>query len=534
MENIINKIEIFADSNITIEPSENTTLITGASGEGKTLLFKLITYTLGNDSKIEEDEAKRQFPGLYAIRLTFSNGYIFERKLSKEFEAKITKDDNEEILLDNSKKYREYVGKLFNHQDVKVLKKGNPPTLTTFSVPEYIKTLFFDESRIVSDNTLIDIEGYAEETKLANYYKYFLTGKIIDLSIIDGAKKESKESTEAKKFIKYFSRQVEKPSAAVKTERQKIKTTIEKNDKKLESLINELEEKSNQFKSLMISKNKMQALQALYNSQLSEIDAAKLLDGFMSGAEIVCEKCGHKIQWEEMVEPDEEKVELLLQLKEIDKTLLKVQKEIETCQKKIKELKVQIEGIQKETYVLSQRIAEIDKLIYKYDIYEKSKAILDVRNKTTQSSYQDKLIAEKEKWDKEFETQMDVLCTAISQRLNKWGIVSKKEVSFDYERFDFKFNGTLRHLLPKGYKGFCSVAMILELIHHMKLKGVPCFNYILIDTVWKVASFENENLEEIVDNFLVDLSQETIQTIIFENEYSGKNIQTVGIKELKI
>lgn len=41
-------------------------------------------------------------------------------------------------------------------------------------------------------------------------------------------------------------------------------------------------------------------------------------------------------------------------------------------------------------------------------------------------------------------------------------------------------------------------------------------------------------LEEIVDNFLLDLSQDTIQTIIFENEYSGKNIQTVKIKELKI
>lgn len=534
MENIISKIEIFADSNITIEPSENTTLITGASGEGKTLLFKLITYTLGNDSKIEEDEAKRQFPGLYAIRLTFSNGYIFERKLSKEFEAKITTAANEETLLDDSKKYREYVGKLFNHQDIKVLKKGNPPTLTTFSVPEYIKTLFFDESRIVSDNTLIDVEGYAEETKLTNYYKYFLTGRIIDLSIIDGAQKESKQSTEAKKFIRYFSRQVEKPSAAVKNERQKIRTTIEKNDKKLESLVNELEENSKEFKSLIISSNKMQALQALYNSQLSEIEAAKLLDEFMNGAEIVCEKCGHKIQWEEMVDPDEEKVELLLQLKEIDKTLLKVQKEIDSCQKKIKEIKIQIETLRKDNIGLTQRLSELDKLIYKYDIYEKSKAILDVRNKTTQGSYQDKLIAEKEKWNKEFETQVGILCDAISQRLSRWGIVSKKEVSFDYERFDFKFNGTLRHLLPKGYKGFCSVAMILELIHHMKLKSVPCFNYILIDTVWKVASFEEENLEEIVDNFLVDLSQETIQTIIFENEYTGKNIQSVGIKELKI
>lgn len=100
--------------------------------------------------------------------------------------------------------------------------------------------------------------------------------------------------------------------------------------------------------------------------------------------------------------------------------------------------------------------------------------------------------------------------------------------------FDFKFNGTLRPLLPKGYKGFCSIAMILELIHHMKSKGIPCFNFILIDTVWKVASFEQENLVEVVDNFLLDLSQETIQTIIFENEYSGKSIETMGIKELKI
>lgn len=534
MNNILSKIEIFADSNIIIEPSENTTLITGASGEGKTLLFKLVTYALGNDSKIDADEAKRQFPGLSAIRLTFSNGYIFERKLSKEFVAKIITDENKEISPDDQKKYREHVGKLFNHKNIKVLRKGNPPTLTTFTVPEYIKTLFFDESRIVSDNTLIDVEGRAEEIKLASYYKYFLTGKIIDLSVIEGAKEESKASTEAKKFITYFSRQVEKPSAAIKNERQKINAIIKKNDNKLELLTNELEEKSNQFKSLIISRNKMQALQALYNSQLAEIDAARLLDDFMTGAEIVCENCGHKIQWEEIVEPDDEKVELLLQLKEINKTLSKVEKELESYQKKIKEIKIQIEDTKKENYVLSQKLEEIDKLIYKYDIFEKSKAILSVRDKVTQNSYQDKLIAEKEKWDKEFENQMKILCSAISKRLNKWGVISKKEVSFDLERFDFKFNGTLRPLLPKGYKGFCSIAMILELIHHMKSKEIPCFNYVLIDTVWKVASFEQENLEEVVDNFLLDLSQETIQTIVFENEYSGKSIETIGIKELKI
>ena len=101
MDNILSKIEIFADSNITIEPAEGTTLITGASGEGKTLLFKLVTYALGNDGKIDVDEAKRQFSGLSAIKLTFSNGYIFERKLSKELNAQIITDTNEKITPDN-------------------------------------------------------------------------------------------------------------------------------------------------------------------------------------------------------------------------------------------------------------------------------------------------------------------------------------------------------------------------------------------------------------------------------------------------
>ena len=63
MTNYITKIELIADSNIVIEPLETTTLITGFSGKGKTLLFKLIKYVLGETESIDLDEAKRQFPG---------------------------------------------------------------------------------------------------------------------------------------------------------------------------------------------------------------------------------------------------------------------------------------------------------------------------------------------------------------------------------------------------------------------------------------------------------------------------------------
>ena len=47
---------------------------------------------------------------------------------------------------------------------------------------------------------------------------------------------------------------------------------------------------------------------------------------------------------------------------------------------------------------------------------------------------------------------MGILCDAISQRLSRWGIVSKKEVSFDYERFDFNLNWDNSYIVYNTYE----------------------------------------------------------------------------------
>ena len=76
-------------------------------------------------------------------------------------------------------------------------------------------------------------------------------------------------------------------------------------------------------------------------------------------------------------------------------------------------------------------------------------------------------------------------------------------------------------MLPKGYRGFFTVAVIIELMLQMKRVGVPCFDFILVDTVWKVASFEKEDINDVVTKFLNNISNCGLQIIVFENENIG-------------
>ena len=229
MTNYITKIELKADSEIIIEPIETTTLITGFSGKGKTLLFKLIKFALGETESIDLDESKRQFPGLERIQLTFSNGYIFARELKDAFFAEIKFNDSDEFIIQDKKAYRKQIGALFGHEDIKVLRKGNPPSTISFTLSEYLNTLFFDESKLTDNKTLIEVEGRANEVKLTNYYKYFLTGKLLDKSLIASAHTEQESDTIIKKAFSYLNKSIIKPSSEIKKERTQNEKKIKKN-----------------------------------------------------------------------------------------------------------------------------------------------------------------------------------------------------------------------------------------------------------------------------------------------------------------
>jgi hypothetical protein len=259
----------------------------------------------------------------------------------------------------------------------------------------------------------------------------------------------------------------------------------------------------------------------LYNSQVLEIKSADLLDQFMESAEIKCPNCGESINWQSINDKETEIKRLNVLLSDIQKTITSIEQQIKKEETEVVSLSSESTTIEVEKKQIIDEITEIDKRIENYLAYEKLKSYLAIKNSVSKPA--SIALTEKETdIEKEFKEQINSLCIAVSNRLKTWKFKTNTDVSFNHERFDFTFDGTLRCYLPKGYRGFCTVAVIIELIKHMKSVSVPCFNFILVDTVWKVASFNEENINEVVTEFLNDISNTGIQIIVFENENIGE------------
>ena len=521
MNNTITKIEIIAEQPICFEPSNKATLITGFSGKGKTLMFKLIEYALGENKEIDIDEAKQHFRGLKAVQLTFSNGQVFYRALEKTFNAKIKESAETEFISKEEKPYKKAVGALFGHEDIKVLKNGKTKLQeTTFTVSEYLNTLFFDESRITEEKAFIEAEGYSGITKLKNYYKYFLTGKIIGNNVISDAKEAQKEAAIEKKVVSYLGKQVTKPLAEITKQKKKYQGQLKSFNEKLQQTTGQINETKKQIECHLINKNKLCALYDLYKNQLSEIEAALLLDNFMKESEIKCHNCGQSILWQPIDDVQDEIKNLHGLISDIQNTLHSIDEQVQSLNGTLDSLINKEDAIKGQIEQVSDALLGINAQIEDYLAYEKLKSIIKTKHSSSESAIQQLEETTKEIED-DFATQIKVMCESISKRLEKWKVLTKTDVDFDFDKFDFKFNGTIRGHVAKGYRGFCTVAMIIELIKHMQSVGVPCFNFILIDTVWKVASFETENINEVVSAFLQDVAQCGIQIIVFENENLG-------------
>lgn len=240
----------------------------------------------------------------------------------------------------------------------------------------------------------------------------------------------------------------------------------------------------------------------------------------MKGTEIICPNCGEAISWEPIVDSKDEINKISAQLDDIQKTIKSLDQTIHSNRLKLNSYIDTTRQLKKENIDIEHRLLHIDKQIEEYITYEKFKAIANIKKQATKTSTQH--LQEKQKeLEEEFKTQVKILCQSISNRLVDWGFKTKTNVEFNFEKFDFTFNDTIRTMLPKGYRGFFTVAVIIELMLQMKRVGVPCFDFILVDTVWKVASFEKEDINDVVTKFLNNISNCGLQIIVFENENIG-------------
>lgn len=144
----IESIKVIADKTLDFKLNDSLTIISDKSGAGKTLLFRFIEYLLGADGRhIDIEEANRVFSGLKAIEMTINDGtniFTFKRYFGLK---------KNEIFQDGKEIEDDYITKLnkvINYNPIKVLKNKKELKLTTFTLREYVKSLFFNESKLTS------------------------------------------------------------------------------------------------------------------------------------------------------------------------------------------------------------------------------------------------------------------------------------------------------------------------------------------------------------------------------------------------
>ncbi len=522
----IKSLKIKANVDVYIEFNINTTVIYGYTGTGKTLMFKLIEFALGQNSKVDIVEVEKKYEGIEYVELEFSNGIVFKRIISNDFSGFVKMNNETGFESKNNANYRLEVGNIFGHKNIKVIQAPTTIGTVTFSVPEFINTLFFPEARIVDDKFLIEVEGRGKEIKLTNYYKYLTTGIEIDNTSLNSAKstvKAAGERDKVKKFLAIFKKKIVYPKKKELDEIESLSLKINEVKLRLLSMQHEVLSIDADIKQNKFTRDRLLSLIDLYEVQIEDMYAAKAIDMFMVDSEISCDKCGNKIKWERGCSIDDEIYDSEGKRKDVNITLDNLNKNLLNLQTNLYNSNNYIENNMQEYNKYVDRKTELDKIFNDFLVYKQSSEVLLTPELENSDENEIDLYDE---INKSFEINIKSICKKMTARLTRWKLPEKTDVDFDFDNFDFTFDGTARRVLAKGYKGFCTTAMIIELVMQMKSIGVPCFDFILIDTIWQTADVKEVDIVSISENYLKDVSKLPLQVIIFENKVPNIKIES--------
>lgn len=522
----INYIKLYGEADFNYSLNSNVTIIYDESGSGKTLLFKMIEFVLGSDgTQINKLEAEKIFPKSQGVEMSIGNRnqtYILKRS----FDLKTQTISDNGINLDGD--YKALLDTIINHNSIKVL-KNQKYDASSFTLREYIKSIFFNESRLTSTDHLYG-GNPIEKTKNINFYKYLVTGMFLDVKDISDSNKQLKSKDEIATSLRTIEREISQPTLEDKKEYKKLRKTIENNELKFkennEMLV--LLQKEKQEK--VINFERLKSLKQLFESQIEDLTSAKQFTDFIGSYAIKCE-CGKEVKVIEDEINDNDFIILVSKVKDLTK-------QISIINTEIKNLKTQILNIEQKNKILlneieinNEQLEILDRKIQEYDAYIKIKSIFE--KKVEDKTAEENIKLEQVKIDEAFSTEINKICSKIGKRLQAWGIGQYANVQFDMADFDFKFGGTSRYLLSKGYRNICTFASVIEiLLKSMSLK-INLLETIVVDSLWSHLFRDDNDVEEIINKIVEDLEQLDVQVLIIENKIPSVHSERTTIQKLK-
>lgn len=506
--------EILTQNN-TIPLTNGTNIITGYTGQNKTLLYTAVNYVFCVSSKLGIKSAIKSLSSNF-IGVKITNGvteHILKRTIQDFFEAYI-----DDVPYKKMNEYKKTLNSIFLFTPVKISCAGKN---NTFNVSDFLDFVFIPENQLTSQNNVFEKDGYSEKAKNISFFIYILTGLSIDEKI---NKKSTDLERNYKKVFNYRTavNYVLKPK---KDETRKRESIIKAKEEKRHT-INDLIEKNRLIEKILeekkISVYRLNALKKSYESDLSDCIEA----GYLEEIEKMCES-------DQISQIDYSYYSALK--KSVDEISQIVTQSFETIdsnvlilsnnKERIKELELEVAELDNQLK-LSDNIRIYDECINTIDFisgeFEKAK-------KETAVSFE----KEKENINSTYKDNLNILTQNVKTRLKKWGIDIDK-VEFDYLNDDFLFDGEAIKYLPKGRKSIYTFALNIEIYLISKSKIVNIPGFIMVDSLWVATNIKELNSDSFKETLIRDIETLDFQTIIFENENQSKRVPGCNYYDLDI
>lgn len=571
----IKKIEItgMLSTTVSIEFGSKLTIIVGGSDSGKTYLYNLIRYLFG-DEKLENadiGEAK----GYDTAYIEFSLGdehLTIERGLHDNSNYKLysggidTAGPNtfiKNIMKTASSKNSFntiFYGKLsFNKAQVRVNGSGG---INKLNLGNILNFFFIDEIRILTKQSLLLSDQYADHVKNKSEFKFLITQRD------DAAIGEEKPNKKAKVFLK---RQVNElideirkdiiyPELSLISINERIDSIeieidklMKENDDLLDIynekiiLINEIRseisnlQKKESYLAMLI--NRFSILKDCYVSDLQRVNSISQANFFLENfSDELCEKCGHSIKNTPAISYDDYHFSCMAESKKINSQLSGLIKSIESNEKELDDVTLSIldsERILHEELEGHDQLHNIDLKDSKRKIeslYEYKESILSdlTKHKIIDSLMSKEESIDEDKFDpSDFDSlktyEINGLVEEFKNRLNaiSFNDSSDNKVYFDDDAYDFIINGKKRSLYGKGSRAVIYACFTISLAEFLAKENKPQTGLILLDSPL-VTHFDKKrdiqkkdvNPISLTDNFykhLIDCKL-VIQVVLIENK----------------
>lgn len=502
-------------------------LLYGPSDSGKTSVFSIIDFMLGNKQNPNDVVESHGYDTYYmefvinkdntihtACRKLNSKAVIIKDCIYESFNNESIKSTSYPMNSKVDKTYSQYLMEINGFEEnLKIRKSKTEKTKMSFAWTRHL--MLISEDRIVSTKPIFNPINDSINQQSEKSFIYYLTTGEDDKDFVDKEKEEIRKTriggmillTEEsindidKKILEIGN--VDFADFQDDTFLNAYKVEIQNQEVKLTTIYSErkqFEEKSRMIKSKILFTNefihRMDMLRKHYLVDLSRYEhlyqGASLFDSFTIDSE--CPLCHSRIQNQQL---DQQYLDTIQREYSIVKTKISdVTKIIEQKQKYLEELKNDLRQVVSTLERLEKQIEEfqphlkfLKETLIRYQKNIEQKAYITFLQTESQrlSKKLDELKKEQKNKPKfpDYNRQSAIdeeFCNVLKAKLMDWNVMGDEPVVFDEDSFDFKLGAKKRLTCGKGTRGVTCTAIMMTLVEYCCTKGIPFTRLLVVDS----------------------------------------------------